>query len=238
MRKKIKSWYYINVSLFFVLACSPSASRASNQIDTLATDKRKEVLEIVKLEKEIAALQKPRDRDDTALIVSIVGILAGILSGIYAGKTNAKIELDKYKRERQGGFETEIRNTIKELTTDIGSAGHSMCWLCWLARYGPEKLTTKALIDYDKELHKLLPKLTGKFSIIAGMNFAVYDEIAPLVYNVYGLDAKIAAAGLTFSEGNLDSAKGLAALHEESLTLLNDIPRIIGQAVKRYSTKT
>lgn len=147
------------------------------------------------------------------IVSAVIGAAAGIVGGGLSGQRQARLEREKWLRGVSDAFTTELRSSVKELTTKLAEATHSMCWLCWLASFGAERLTQERVTQYDEEMHVLLPQITGLHAVIAGMDYNVYLKLKPLVEQVLKLDAMIGDAGLDFVPDNERSAEGLAKLH-------------------------
>jgi len=232
-----------------LLYAQKNASEKTQQVSAvqsidLESSKVKDSLSNEKTKAEIALLNKNVGAPDNILPLIVAGvgallsIISGIISGTLAARWQAKLEKDKWMRQRADSFESELRNTVKELTISIAEAFHSMCWVCWLAKYGPERLSIKNIKAYDKEMHILLPKIEGTHSVIAGMDYQVYQKIRPLVKNVIKLDAQIGSAGLTFIENQPYTALALAKFHDESVSSEKSVSDIIAEAIQHYSVKS
>lgn len=166
---------------------------------------------------------------------ALIGALAGIGGGLLTGQRQARLEREKWLRGVHDAFANELRSTVKELTTDLASATHSMCWLCWLAKHGADRLTPLRLDAYDEEMHRLLPRIAGLHAMIAGMDREVHLRLRDLVDHVYKLDALIGQAALSFASGQPASATELAAHHDVSLKLEEELPAVVAEALRPYA---
>ena len=170
------------------------------------------------------------------LLGALIGASAGVGGAWLAGRRQARLEVEKWQRGLKDAFANDLRSAVKELTTELAKAAHSMCWLCWLAKRGPSRLTQDRIDQYDEEMHKLLPHIAGLHAVIAGMDQKVYNNLAPVVARVNELDAAIGAAGLGFIPDKSESAMALAGCHEESIALERELPRVVAQAIAGYAT--
>lgn len=169
------------------------------------------------------------------LLSAFIGAVAGIIGGGLTARKHARLERDKWKRNINDTFRSELRTCIRELTTKIAAAIHSMCWLCWLAKFGADRLTQEQIDQYDNEIHTLLPQITGYHAVMASMDFRAYELFKPLISEIIQLDDKIGQASLIFKPGNSASAKHLADLHLDYLDLETKISRVVSEAVRPYS---
>ena len=169
------------------------------------------------------------------LIIAIIGALAGIVGGALSGRREARLDQQKWNREISEAFKSDLRSTVRDLITKIAEAIHAMCWLCWLAKYGPEQLEKAKTEQYDAEMHTLLPQITGLYAVIAGMDQEVYNKLGPIIREVMSLDAQVGAAGLIFDANKPDTARGLADLHQQTLDLNEKLLSIASDALHPYA---
>jgi hypothetical protein len=170
-----------------------------------------------------------------SLLGALIGGLAGIAGGWFSGANQARLEREKWLRARSDEFAKELRTAVRELTTELADACHAMDWLCWLAKYGPDRLTSERIDHYDDTMHRLFPGLFGLHAVIAGMDQEVHRKLLPLVDGVVDLDARVGQASLRFVPGSPDSAAPLAELHSDSLALTYSLHEIVAAAVSPYA---
>jgi hypothetical protein len=248
---KIGGSRLLAISVFLIsITMSPPQVRARSSdsivrdmpTDSVKISHKKDSLANVKTELEIIELRENLGGPGNlfTILFSLIGglltIVAGIVSGVLAARWQSKIEAAKWKRQKRDTFESELLNNVKEFTISIASALHSMCWLCWLAEYGPERLSGRNIKLYDKEMHVMLPKIAGISAVIAGMDYQVYEKIMPVVTDIYRLDSAIGRAGLEYQECQPSTGKALAILLEKSIRLEQTFSHRIAQAIKHYST--
>lgn len=166
---------------------------------------------------------------------AIIGAIAGIVAGVLSGQRQARLEREKWLRDVSDTFTTELRSSVRELTTKLAEATHSMCWLCWLASFGADRLTQNRVMQYDEEMHVLLPQIMGLHAVIAGMDYDVYLKLKPLVEQFFKLDARIGKAALDFVSDNPKSAEGLAKLLNQATALVHALSEIVPDAIRPYS---
>ncbi|MEK6286299.1 MAG: hypothetical protein AABO57_11200 [Acidobacteriota bacterium] len=166
---------------------------------------------------------------------ALIGALAVVGGALLNSQRQARLEREKWLRGLSDAFANDIRSAVKELATDLAKASHSMCWLCWLARYGPSRLTQKRIDQYDEEIHALLPRITGLHAVIAGMDQRVYADLARLVEQAIEMDAAIGDAGLRYVSGKPETAAELAKYHDKSAALEKELPRVVAKAISGYA---
>lgn len=166
---------------------------------------------------------------------ALIGALAVVGVALLNSRRQARLEREKWLRGLSDSFANELRAVVKELATELANAAHSMCWLCWLARHGPSRLSQERIDQYDKEMHVLLPRITGLHAVLAGMDQRVHVALAPLVEHAVNLDAAIGDAGLNFVSGKPETAVELAEYHDESVALEKELHRVVAAAIEPYA---
>lgn len=165
-----------------------------------------------------------------------IGAAAGISGGMLTGWRQTRLEREKWLRGREDILANELRVSLQQLTVRLAAAVHSMCWLTWLAKEGPSRLTQERIDGYDKEIHELLPQITSQQAMVAALNREAFDRLSSLVDRVLLADARIGQASLEFSSRDPKSATALAVCYEDTQTLEHLIPRevadIIGRALR------
>jgi hypothetical protein len=170
-----------------------------------------------------------------SILSAVIGAAAGIVGGGLSGQRQARLEREKWFRGVSDAFTIELRSSVKELTTKLAEATHSMCWLCWSASFGAERLTQERVAQYDNEMHVLLPQITGLHAVIAGMDYAVYLKLKPLIEQLLKLDAMIGDAGLDFVPNEPKSANRLAELLKQATSLERTVSEVVADAIRPYS---
>jgi hypothetical protein len=170
-----------------------------------------------------------------AVASAIIAAVAGLTGGALTGRWQARLEREKWLRGVSDSFTTELRSYVGQLTTKLAEAAHSMCWLCWLAKFGVDRLTLERIAAYDQEMHVLLPQITGLHGIIAGLDYSVYLEIKPFVERLVKLDLSVADAGLSFVPGVMESAESLSRLYPQVSELENSLAEVVSEAMRPYS---
>jgi hypothetical protein len=162
---------------------------------------------------------------------ALVGLTGVVIGGLLTVLHQRRLEKDKALNARADALAKELAGAVQQLTISLASAVHSMCWLTWLAATRPDQLTQMKIDKYDDEQHVMLPKILGYLSTTAALDVKLYHTLRERVDEVFGLDAKIGEAGLSFKENPAASAAKLAAYFVESNKLERQLPRSVGDIV-------
>src|SRR6185295_17682634 len=90
---------------------------------------------------------------------------------------NRKLESFKYALETEGESSRNLRLSIAEVAKKLAAGIHSICWLCWTAKYSPEELQPEHLQSYNKEIHLLLSELVGARVVLAALHEPTHTEL-------------------------------------------------------------
>jgi len=104
----------------------------------------------------------------------------------------------------------ELRDAVRAFTEALGALTHSMCWLTWDCKER-NRLNVEMAKSYDAEVHRVSPQIVGQLALIAMLDKAVADKLAPLATEVFALDAQI---GTAVVQAEKDEATGVEALRQ------------------------
>jgi hypothetical protein len=104
----------------------------------------------------------------------------------------------------------ELRDAVRAFTEGVGALTHSMCWLTWDCTER-NRLDAEMAKNYDAEVHRVSPQIVGQLALIAMLDKAVVEKLAPLATDVFALDAQVGNAVVLAEK---DQATGLAALRQ------------------------
>jgi len=189
---------------------------------------------------------------ETPPYATILGALIGATGAIAAGAftswwllrleriridENRDLERIRLDSSREDVISKELADAVQQLAIKMSAALHSMCWLTWLARVAPERVTKERLDLYDSELHKTLPEISGYSTTVAALDRGVYKKIQPFVTAVYGLDAFIGKAGLLSGEDHDEMIHKLVRADAAMVALELQLPELLGDVVSKRVTK-
>ena len=118
----------------------------------------------------------------------------------------------------------ELRTALQQVAVKLAATAHSMCWLTSRTRWAAQDFKLSHIEEYDREVHSLIPEITGHRSMIAAIDPTIFDRLTPLVHRVLELDAKIGLAASHFSHGQESTAAAVGSLYEDVQELEDSIP--------------
>ena len=124
------------------------------------------------------------------------------------------IELLKNQLSRESVALEKLSEAVAEVARRLAAGRHSICWLCWIAKYCPKDLTADHLTAYDKEMNEIWSQLVRARVVLAALSAPVHTQLSPLIQKLYDLDVKVGDAKALYSESNERGIKALGSLHQ------------------------
>jgi len=143
-------------------------------------------------------------------IISAVSIVLGIYLGHQLQRGEQRLS---WERGREDELAREARQAIADLARSLGAAAHSMAWLTWMAANRPSVFNSRNIRSYDKEMHRILPQITGSQASLSSLSGKLFEEVQPLINEIHALDQKIARAGTRFLEGDNGGCETIATFY-------------------------
>ena len=169
-----------------------------------------------------------------SLIGAAIGALAGLLGGVLTGRRQAELEKEKWLQAREDDIKKDTRLALAELTRKMAAVTQAMLWFTAKAVNTPDKLTQEDILDYDKEVQRLLPDILGSLMVISALNKKLQDEMQVLVQRIYEVDFLLAQASKDFDASPESTAEAIGKVSSNVSRLqdelLNSISGIIGGA--------
>jgi len=176
------------------------------------------------------------DAPAATIMGAVVGAVAGISEGWITTRNQLRPERERWPRVREDAISQELRTAIQSLTVKLASALHSMAWLCWKASRDWRQVTTANVDDYDAEMHKLFPEMTGMLATVAALDKQSLDELNERYKEIVDLDRWIGDAGLVFRKNPESGGPTLGAFHAEIRATAEALPRKIADLVSERMT--
>jgi hypothetical protein len=151
-----------------------------------------------------------------ALIGTVIGAVIGVLSPVITQRSQRNLERDRLRATRIDSLYRDMGTRFQALATDFGSAAHSMCWLTWDACQG--SMSKDKIIDYNKEMHIILPKLIGGHIAISALDGELEKLSDKFVNWAHDVDEEIGKACLIYEKepiGGMELLKRLNAKARE-----------------------
>jgi hypothetical protein len=166
------------------------------------------------------------------VVVAILGVISSALVAWFVARASWRLELQKWRRTRDDAHTSDLRAGLQQLILTISSAAHSMCWLTWLADADASKLTKERVIQYDAEMHKVLPQLLGSHALVASLRPQTYRRFKDLIDEIFDVDRAIGNACLKFVPGVPATAEELKALHARATKIEDKLPETVRSVLR------
>ncbi len=171
-------------------------------------------------------------------VTAVMGGIIALLVGWLAGRREANLESEKWRRAREDDLKKETRLAVADLTRKLALAAHSMVWLTWKATHRPSEFTREDIANYDEEMHRVIPDIVGAHAVVSALEPRLGDKLQPLTKRIYALDADIATEATKLIPSLVDSSfpqtgavKGLDALEKEAREFKNALITTVTQVL-------
>ncbi len=169
-----------------------------------------------------------------ALIGAVTAVVSAALTSIVALR-NERLRREESKR----AIDTEaLRKETGIVFREFFAIQHSMEWVTWFAGHDPDAVDRRLVESYDTEIHAAYPRLLGAAATVASLDLAVYEELRPLLRQVYELEETVALAlhsGATIGGRQQASLVALAELQPAVTRLERTLPPELARIMKAAS---
>lgn len=145
-----------------------------------------------------------------------------------------QLQIIKNQLDRENQLDTNIRLSLAEVVRQIASGVHSICWLCWAAKFSPHEVTKARLDAYDAEIHKTFADLVGARAILASLSPETHARLEPIINELYATDVKLATAKAHFGHDNNQMMEGLSQLYQPSVKIDDKLIQLVKTPIPNH----
>ena len=182
------------------------------------------------------------DTTTAALIGAGIGAVCGLTgtlaSAFLSGWRQERVEANKRRWANEDAEARKLEDSINQLTVKLASAIHSMCWIAWIARAAPARLTQEQAATYDKEMHLILADIAGLLSTVGSLDTAAFDQVRNHTATVYRLDVAVARACSNIDADQSAAVTALDGLYREFLAFEEGLPVLMADVLKKLPHRT
>jgi hypothetical protein len=154
-------------------------------------------------------------------IIGLIGALIGALAGIAGAYLTFWLNT-RHEHERA------LRAAVADVTQSLAAASHEIVWLTWQAKEQPDRLTEQRLTtqveDYNREMDRLFPEITGRLIVVASLDHTVYSQLSPLIKELEALDERIARATILSDTSVQEKAPALKGIYDAAYGFEKSLP--------------
>jgi len=156
------------------------------------------------------------DSTTSALLGALIGSAAALVSASLASLVALHNERKRHEEAARASAVQALRAAAAAAFTEFYNFSHAISWITWYAKHDPVSVDFAMARSYEQENHAAIPKLQGALAVVASLNFAVYEELQPLVHRLFVIDRHVSTAVVGLRD---DRARAIAALGE----ILDDV---------------
>lgn len=122
-----------------------------------------------------------------ALVGALIGAVTALASGVLAGYFALRSERMRHREAGRAAHVGSVREHTAAFFAELFAIHFAANWVAWFAEYDPGALDHEMAEFYDTETYRAFPKLLGSTAMVAALNTGVYEQLKPLIIEVYKL---------------------------------------------------
>jgi len=122
-----------------------------------------------------------------ALVGALIGAVTALASGVLAGYFALRSERMRHREARKAAHVGSVRDHTAAFFAELFAIHFAANWVAWFAEHDPGALDHEMAEFYDTETYRAFPKLLGSTAMVAALNTGVYEQLKPLIIEVYKL---------------------------------------------------
>jgi hypothetical protein len=129
-----------------------------------------------------------------ALLGALIGAVTALVSATITNVVALRNERARQDAAKQATYVEALRRDTAVAFTELFAIQHAINWITWFAENDPRAIDNEMIASYNSETHGAYPRLLGAMAAVAALNLRVYQELRPLMQEVYDLEEHIALA--------------------------------------------
>jgi len=113
--------------------------------------------------------------------------VSALASGVLAGYYALRSERMRHREARKAAHVGSVREHTAAFFAELFAIHFAANWVAWFAEHDPGALDHGMAESYDTETYRAFPKLLGSTAMVAALNTGVYEQLKPLIIEVYKL---------------------------------------------------
>jgi hypothetical protein len=109
---------------------------------------------------------------------------------------------------------------------------HAISWITWYAKHAPPSVDSEMARSYEQDNHAAIPKLQGALAVVASLSFPVYEQLQPLVHELFVLDKHVSTAVVRLPDDRDGAIAALAECLEDVNKLQDRLPAELSRVMK------
>lgn len=122
-----------------------------------------------------------------ALFGALIGAVSALASGMLAGYYALRSERMRHREAGKAAHVGSLREHTAAFFAELFAIHFAANWIAWFAEHDPGALDHRMAKSYDTETYRAFPKLLSSTAMVAALNAGVYEQLKPLIIEVYQL---------------------------------------------------
>lgn len=128
------------------------------------------------------------------LLGALIGGGAAVVGATVTGTVAYWVERSRQEGTAKLASAAALREQLAVAFTALFTLQHALNWVTWFAKYAADAVNKKMVRAFDEEIHAAHPQILGAMAMVAALDLTVYQELHPLVQELYRVEHDVAAA--------------------------------------------
>jgi hypothetical protein len=173
-----------------------------------------------------------------ALLGSLVGAAAALAGAILTSIVTLKTESRRQESKMQTRYVKALRKRSGAAFAQFFIVVQEIEWICWYGANDPHAIDGHRIRSYEDRVNEAYGALLGSMAMTASLSLTVYDEMQPILSELYDLESRVGAALRKFSAERSTAIGELTACGSEAAALRDNLPPKLNHIMTTAETPT
>jgi len=129
-----------------------------------------------------------------ALLGSLIGGVIALLGALITNIVVLKTEKRRRESVTEAAYINALRENFSAVFAQFFIVVHAIEWITWYGDNDPDAIDKNSIKSYEDEVHSAYRTLLGAMTLTASLNLQAYEEMRPILKNLYDLEARTGKA--------------------------------------------
>jgi hypothetical protein len=129
-----------------------------------------------------------------ALLGSLIGGAAALLGAVFTNIVVLRTERERRQSETEATYVRALREYSGRAFAGFFIVVHAIEWITWYGDNDPDVINEQGIKSYENEVHSAYGSLLGSMAMMASLSLKAYEEMRPILSNLYNLEARTGKA--------------------------------------------
>jgi hypothetical protein len=134
----------------------------------------------------------------TPTAAALLGSLVGAIAALAGSSVTSIVALKTEQRRQESKERISYTETLRERSGTVFGQFFVIVqeieWIAWFGANDPGAVDKQRIESYEDRVNSVYGALLGAMAMTASMNLSVYEEMRPILSNLYDLEERVGAA--------------------------------------------